>query len=160
MLKSNMLSELTWEEDTVQLRELGLPSLWIFLQGGITLLLRAYLSVEAESNYEVFQFWTRHYCRKLGLFTEEEFFSKPRPGLISSPRLKLGFKFKAFGWTKLQKSKTLIWSWTSTAGFQLQIQIRHLELVRSKSFVFPFRFSVKMSHYTKLDEKLEGADNF
>ena len=37
-------------------------------------------------------------------------------------------------------------------------------MVRSKYFVFPFdvlnHFSVKMSHHTKLDEKLEGADNF
>ena len=42
---------------------------------------------------------------KIRLFTEEEFFSEPRPGLISSPKSKLGIKFKAFGWTELQKNK-------------------------------------------------------
>ena len=26
-----MVSKLTWEEDTMQLRELGIPTLWIFL---------------------------------------------------------------------------------------------------------------------------------
>ena len=54
--KTNMVSELTWEEDTVQLQELGLPSLWIFLHRFSakvrwnTLLLRVHLSVEAKSN--------------------------------------------------------------------------------------------------------------
>ena len=128
----------------MQLRELGIPTLWISLhifsekKVGITLLHRAHLSVEAESNFEVFQFWTCHLYRKLGLFTEEEFFSEPRPGLISSPKLKLGINIKVFGWTELRKSKTLICYWTNTAGFQLQIQIWHLVLVRSKSSVFPF----------------------
>ena len=55
---------------------------------GITLLLRTHLYIEAESNSEVFQFWTRHYCRKLGIFTEVEFFSEPRPRLISSSKSK------------------------------------------------------------------------
>ena len=49
----------------------------------MTLLPRAHISVEAESNFEVFQFWTQHYCWKLGLFIEEDFFSEPRLGLIS-----------------------------------------------------------------------------
>ena len=31
MIKTNMVSELTWEQDTVQLQELGIPSLLIFL---------------------------------------------------------------------------------------------------------------------------------
>ena len=67
----------------------------------------AHLSVEIESNFEVLQFWTRHYYRKLGLFTEVEFFNEPRPGLISSPKSKLGIKIKSFGWTEVRKSKTL-----------------------------------------------------
>ena len=54
----------------------------------MTLLHRVHLSVEAESDSELFQFWTRHYCQKLGLSTEVEFFSDPRPGLISSSKLK------------------------------------------------------------------------
>ena len=150
----------------MQVQELGLPTFWISLHKfqqkkfGMTLLHRAHLSVEAESNSEVFQFWTRHYCHKLGLSTEVKFFSEHRHRLISSPKSKLGIKFKAFGWTELQKRKTLICSWTSTTGFQLQIQIRHLDLVRYKLLYFHFRFLVNMSHHTKLDEKLEGADNF
>ena len=31
MIKSNMVSELTWEEDTVQLWKLGIPTFWISL---------------------------------------------------------------------------------------------------------------------------------
>ena len=31
MIKSNMVSELTEEEDTMQLQELGIPTLWISL---------------------------------------------------------------------------------------------------------------------------------
>ena len=135
-----MVSELTREEDTMELWELGIPSLWIFLhifsakEGWLTLLPRAHLFVEAESNSEVFQFWTCHCYQKLGIFTEEEFFSDPRPVLISSPKSKLATNFKAFGWTELQKSKTLICSWASSIGFQLKIQIRHLDLVRYKIF--------------------------
>ena len=67
------------------------------------------------------------FCWKLGFFTEVEFFSDPRPGLISSSKSKLGIKIKAFGWIELWKRKTLICSWTSPAGFQLKFQIRHLE---------------------------------
>ena len=80
-----MVSELTREEDTLELWELGIPSLWIFLHIFSAKLrwnnspLRAHISVEAESNSEVFQFWTYHYCRKLGIFIEEEFFNEPRP---------------------------------------------------------------------------------
>ena len=57
-----MVSDLTSKEDSVQLWELGLPTLWIspiyFQQKkvGLTLLPRALLSVEAESNSEVFSF--------------------------------------------------------------------------------------------------------
>ena len=96
---------------------------------------------ETKPKFEETNYWlnrTRHYCWKLGLFIEEEFFSEPRPRMISSPKSKLGINFKAFGWTDLQKRKTLICYWTNTAGFQLQIYIRHLDLVRSKYFVFPF----------------------
>ena len=63
----------------------------------MNLLYRVHLSVETESNFELFQFWTRHYCRKLGISTEVEVFSEPRPGLISSPKLNLRIKFKEFG---------------------------------------------------------------
>ena len=33
-------------------------------------------------------------------------------------------------------------------------------MVRSKSFVFPFEVLIKDSHHTKLEDKLEGVDNF
>ena len=54
----------------------------------MTLLSRAHISIEAESDSENFQFLTRHYCRKLRLSTEVEFLSDPRPGLISSSKWK------------------------------------------------------------------------
>ena len=53
----------------------------------MTLLPRAHLSIEAESNFEYFQILTRHYYQKLGISTEVEFLSEPSPGLISSPKL-------------------------------------------------------------------------
>ena len=52
----------------------------------MTLLSRAHFSVEAKSDFEYFHFLTRHYCQKLGLSTEVEFLSEPRPGLISSSK--------------------------------------------------------------------------
>ena len=54
----------------------------------MTILPRVHLSVKAESDSEHFQFLTQHYYRKLGLSLEVEFFSDPRPGLISSPKSK------------------------------------------------------------------------
>ena len=44
----------------------------------LTLLSRAHLSVEAESDSKHFQFLTYHCIEKLGIFTEEEFLSDPR----------------------------------------------------------------------------------
>ena len=38
---------------------------------------------------------------KIRAFKEEEFYSEPMLGLISSPKSKLGINFKAFGWSKL-----------------------------------------------------------
>ena len=76
----------------MQLRELGIStfgSLSTYFQQnkvGLTLLPRAHLSVEAESNSEHFQFLTYHCIGKLGLFTEEEFLSEPRIGFLSSSK--------------------------------------------------------------------------
>ena len=52
----------------------------------MTLLSRAHLPIEVESNSDHFQFLTLHCYGKLGLSTEAEFFSEPRPRLISSPK--------------------------------------------------------------------------
>ena len=117
--------------------------------------------MEVESDSEHFQFLTYHYIEKLGLFTEEEFLSEPRLGLLSSSKSKFRDKNRDF-WSSrtLGKSspnlpgtrKPALQKISSRSSFQL------LKLVRSKSFVFPFE--VKMSHHTKLDENIEGADNF
>ena len=100
----------------MQLRELGFllfGSLSTYFQQnkvGLTLLPRAHLSVEAESDSELFQFWTRHYFQKLGLSTEVEFLSEPRLELISSPKLKFRDQDQSFGWTKIRESQSLIYS--------------------------------------------------
>ena len=54
----------------------------------MNLLSRAHLSVEAEFDFEHFQFLTLHSYRKLGLSTEVEFLNEPRLGLISSLKSK------------------------------------------------------------------------
>ena len=64
----------------MKMRELGLPQQ---NKVGITLLPRAYISIEAKYDSEHFHFLTQHCCQKLGLSTEVEFLSEPRPGLIS-----------------------------------------------------------------------------
>ena len=66
MIKYNMVSELTSEEDIMQLWKLGLPifgSLSTYFQQKkveLTLLSKACLSIEIESEVENFQFWTRY----------------------------------------------------------------------------------------------------
>ena len=62
----------------------------------MTLLCRVHHSVKAESDSEHFQFLTRHYYRKLGICTEVEFLSEPRPGLISSKKSKLRDQDQSF----------------------------------------------------------------
>ena len=62
----------------------------------MTLLSRAHLSVEAESDYEHFQFLACHYIGKLGIFTEEEFLSEPSIGFISSSKSKFRDKNQGF----------------------------------------------------------------
>ena len=62
----------------------------------MTLLSRAHISIEAESNSENFKFLTRHYCRKLGFSTEVEFLSEPKLGLISSSKLKFRDQDQSF----------------------------------------------------------------
>ena len=52
--------------------------------------------MEAESDSEHFQFLTYHYIEKLGLFTEEEFLSEPRLGLLSSSKSKFRDKNEGF----------------------------------------------------------------
>ena len=52
----------------------------------MTLLSRAHLFVETESDSEDFQFLTRHCNGKLGISTKVDFLSEPRPGLISSTK--------------------------------------------------------------------------
>ena len=54
----------------------------------MTLLSWVHLFVKAESDFEHFQFLTRHCCQKLGISTEVEFLSEPRDGLISSSKSK------------------------------------------------------------------------
>ena len=46
----------------------------------MTLLPRAHLFVEIESDSELLKFLTYHYIGKLGLFTEVEFLSEPSIG--------------------------------------------------------------------------------
>ena len=55
---------------------------------GLTLLSKAHIFVEVETDSDHFQFFTRHYYRKLGLSTEVEFLSEARLGLISSSKSK------------------------------------------------------------------------
>ena len=69
---------------------------------------------------------------KIRAFAEEEFFSEPRPGLFSSPKLKLGTNLKAFGWTKLWKSKTLVALEPTLQDFNSSFRFDILNLVRSK----------------------------
>ena len=90
----------------------------------MTLLSRAHLSVEAESDFEHFQFLTRHYCRKLGLSTEVGFLSEPRPGLISSPKSKFRDQDQSFwlGRTPGKSNPNLLLNQkTNSAEIQLQI---------------------------------------
>ena len=47
-----------------------------------------HISVEVESDSKHFQFLTCHYCGKLGIFTEEEFFSDLSIGFLSSSKSK------------------------------------------------------------------------
>ena len=77
---------------------------------GMTLLSREHLSIEAESNSDLFQFWTRHYCRKLGLSTEVEFLSEPNPGLIFSSKSKFRDQDRSFwlGRTSINSNSNLI----------------------------------------------------
>ena len=55
-----------------------------------------HLSVEAESDFEHFQFLTYHCIGKLGLFIEEDFLSEPRLGLFSSLKSKFRDKNQGF----------------------------------------------------------------
>ena len=109
------------------------------------LLCTAHLSIEEESDSEHFQFLTRHYCGKLGLFIEEEFSSEPIIGLLSS-KSKFRDQDGSFwlGRTPGKSNPNLTPDQKiSTTKDQLQIQFMHLKLVRFKSFVFPFEVLIK-----------------
>ena len=109
---------------------------------GMTLHSRLHLSVKAESNFEHFQFLTRHYCRKLGISKEVEFLSEPRLGLISSSKSKFRDQDQSF-WSGRNLGKSNpnfpLNQKTNTVEDELQIQFQLLKLVRSKYFVFPFQ---------------------
>ena len=85
----------------------------------------AHLFVDAEYDSEHFQFLTYHCIGKLGLFTEEEFLSEPRLGLLSSSKSKFREKNQGFwlGRTPGKSNPNLPWNQKmSTAEDQLQIQ--------------------------------------
>ena len=46
------------------------------------------IKISIQLSFHDIVFWTRHCCQKLGLFTEVEFLSEPKPGLIYSPQSK------------------------------------------------------------------------
>ena len=71
----------------------------------MTLLSRVHLSIEEESNSDLFKFWTRYYCQKLGISTEVEFLSDPRHGLISSPKSKFRDQVQSF-WLERASGKS------------------------------------------------------
>ena len=72
----------------------------------MTLLSRAHLFVEAESDSELFQFWTRHCCQKLGIYIEVEFLSDLKPRLISSSKSMFRDQYQSIWFDKtLEKSK-------------------------------------------------------
>ena len=81
-----MVSELTWEEDIVQLQKLGLLIFGLSPQS-ISKSMLGWLSIEGRiflskrnSISNIFSFR----CKKLGLSIEEEFLSEPSIGFISS----------------------------------------------------------------------------
>ena len=72
----------------------------------MNLLLRAHLSVEAESDSEHFQFLTYRYIEKLGIFTKEEFLSDPRLRLLSSSKSKFRDQYQSIWFDRtLEKFK-------------------------------------------------------
>ena len=64
------------------------PQIFQQKESRLTLLSRVHFFAEEESDSKHVQFFTQHYCGKLGLSIEVEFLSETKPGFISSPKSK------------------------------------------------------------------------
>ena len=106
-----MVSELTWEEDTVKLWKLGLLNfryLSIYhhqKEARLTLHLRAHISIKGEFDFGHFSVFDLPLQQQLGLFTEAEFLSEPNIGLLSSSKLKFRDQYQTF-WLGITPGKS------------------------------------------------------